>query len=167
MKETVYLSGPISGCESVSKEIFAEAEKIYEDAGFFVLNPHNLGNILMARSIAHERGLPTPADYLAYDIHIMVMHADIIVLLPGWEDSYGCCQELTAAVAKNMRIRLFMHETDLVLDRSQFCVTFEWPDIYSTSRFFKRTIEKIFRPFIIYFLNHKTKKYETNRVPIL
>ena len=80
----VYLSGPMSGLPDFNHPAFNRAEKVLEYLGALVINP--------AR---HPLGLDY-SQYMSY-AELDVLHADVIVMLPGWESSPGANQEFTWA----------------------------------------------------------------------
>lgn len=71
----IYIAGKITGVPDY-KEHFARAREKLEQQGYTVLDP------------SHLPGGLTPADYMRICL-AMVESADIICLLPGWQDSPG------------------------------------------------------------------------------
>lgn len=71
----VYLSGPIKGVENY-KDIFNRAAAALEDLGDRVLNPATL-----PQGMPHNLYMPICLE--------MIKAADIVILLPGWNNSEG------------------------------------------------------------------------------
>lgn len=89
----IYLSGPITGQDlEVTKTLFNSAQEAYEQNGHTVFNPFN-------------NGLPDNATYFEHmraDL-AMLLQSDVVVFLPGWENSRGCLVELQVASACGIR----------------------------------------------------------------
>jgi hypothetical protein len=82
----IYISGPMTGLPGLNKPAFLAAEKALKVKGYEVLNPV-------------RNALPDTApweDHMRADI-IMLMRADGVALLDGWEKSRGAKKEMTAA----------------------------------------------------------------------
>ena len=82
----IYISGPMSGLPQNNYPAFMAAEAALIAAGYEVLNP--------ARN-----GLPATAtwdEHMRVDI-IMLMGADGVALLDGWDESRGAAKEVHAA----------------------------------------------------------------------
>jgi hypothetical protein len=125
IKQTVYLSGPMSGIANMNKAAFKHAEKVLTDLGYEVVNPA-------------EFPAPTPnpgeteemvwASYLVGDLLAIQEHRPMIALLPGHENSRGSCLEAIFARSIGLDVVLF---GDLVMkDRKPY--HFPWPT--STSK---------------------------------
>lgn len=92
----VYLAGPMSGLPDHNYPAFNEGAKKLRDAGCFVLNPAELN--------------PPDVTYrqaLAVDLAWIIAHAEMIVLLPGFEKSKGCRIEVDLALTLDIPIMLF------------------------------------------------------------
>lgn len=74
-KTVVYIAGPITGVANY-REAFAQEQDRLTDAGCIALNPATL-----------PEGM-TPAQYMRICL-AMVDDADMVCLLPGWENSGG------------------------------------------------------------------------------
>lgn len=82
----IYISGPMTGLPQNNYPAFMAAEAALIAAGYEVLNP--------ARN-----GLPATAtwdEHMRVDI-IMLMGADAVALLDGWDESRGAAKEIHAA----------------------------------------------------------------------
>lgn len=82
-KRVAYIAGPITGVEDY-RERFREGKRKLKKMGFSVLNPADL-----------PEGWPEEL-YLPVCLE-MVKAADVVALLPGWEDSKGARIEFTFA----------------------------------------------------------------------
>lgn len=87
----VYISGPMTGIPEFNYPAFHAAEAAWAAAGWEVLNP--------ARN---PDGLSW-AEYMRLDI-AMVLRADMLVTLPGWEASRGAQLEWTIATALDIPV---------------------------------------------------------------
>lgn len=86
-----YLSGPMSGLPDFNKPAFNSAAEKLRGLGLEVFNPA-------------ESPLPDTAawrDHMRYDI-IQLMQSDVVVQLPGWEDSKGAVVEYEIAQVLGM-----------------------------------------------------------------
>ena len=90
----LYLSGPISS-DPMFKEKFSKAQSALSLKGYRVVNPANLYMVMDKQS--------TWEDYLAIDAELLEM-CDVLVQLPGWENSLGCQREYGIAFARCMHI---------------------------------------------------------------
>lgn len=103
MKKRVYLSGPMSGIPEKNKAEFCKAQAHYMSEGFFVINPHEIGETMyfvMTRTHGKE---PIERYYIAEDLQYLG-HCDMMVLLPGWENSKGCNIEIAFATQYDIPI---------------------------------------------------------------
>lgn len=90
----VYLSGAISNRDPQEVErLFGHAYRVFTDAGAHVINPLNNG-------LDHGA---TWQDHMRADIKMM-MGADIVVLLPGWEASRGATIEKELALSLGIAV---------------------------------------------------------------
>ena len=83
----LYVAGPMTGYPEFNYPAFRAAERELREAGFEVLCP-----------VDSEQHNPTPGKPQAWDWYMrhalrMVLDADGIALLPGWEDSRGATLE--------------------------------------------------------------------------
>lgn len=94
--DTVYLSGPISGMNGSSEPIFADAEQqIAEKYQCRVINPTFAGHY-----IGFQR---KESDYMILAA-AAVQISDVVVLLPGWEQSAGAQTEKELAEKLGKRV---------------------------------------------------------------
>jgi len=97
---TLYLSGPMTGLPAYNYPAFHAAAKHLRGLGYFVLNPAESydGDTTRRRE-----------DYMRKDIE-MLLQADMVALLPGWENSKGVAVELAVATS----LGLVIHELDIL-----------------------------------------------------
>ena len=95
MKLVVYIAGPMRGLPDLGRRNFQAAEDCLKARGFSVLNP-----AVMPEDLPAEAYMPI---CLA-----MLREADIVALLPGWENSAGA--KIEAAFAKEEHIKAFTIE---------------------------------------------------------
>lgn len=90
----VYLSGPMSGIENLNFEAFAAGRQRLRSLGFAVMCPAECSALTME----HPREF-----HMRRDLQ-MVMTADYIFVLPGWEDSKGACCEVVVGLEIGLSI---------------------------------------------------------------
>jgi nucleoside 2-deoxyribosyltransferase len=96
---TIYVAGPMTGLPEFNYPAFEAAEKALAERGHLVLNP-----------VHADKHNPTPGTSQAWDWYMrhcirMVLEADGVALLPGWETSRGATLEHTIATALDLDIR--------------------------------------------------------------
>lgn len=90
----VYLAGPMRGFPAENRAGFDEAAERLRAGGFFVTTPHELnGEGAFLLRVAVRRS----AWFIRED-------ADVVVRLPGWEDSVGTLFEIEIARAAGKRV---------------------------------------------------------------
>ena len=103
-KIIVQLILPVRGDErSVEKAKAAKA--YYEKRGFEVVDPH-----VIAAAVTDENGAENEAKTQAF-CKYQLADADLAVLLPGWENSEGCQNEIIFATAHG--IPLYFHKSNI------------------------------------------------------
>lgn len=95
----VYISGPMTGLPGYNYPAFHAAARDLKSKGYDILNP--------ADSFSGDTSRPR-ADYMRKDIE-MLLKADLVALLPGWEKSKGVAVELAVAKALGLQIRPIEH----------------------------------------------------------
>lgn len=106
----IFLSGPMTGHEHYNVTAFAEAHARLKEAGAaYVYNP-TIGYLCQKQEVA---ALKTHADYMTDCLHeltdrkkrtqgweeVIPRRYDLLVSLPGWDDSEGAVTERTVAEA--------------------------------------------------------------------
>lgn len=92
----IYISGKMSGLPNNNYPAFFKAESILNHFGHETINPASIG----------EREGWKWEDYMKKAVQMM-MDADEIVLLPGWETSRGAKKEKELAEDLNMSVHLY------------------------------------------------------------
>ncbi|MGL5224436.1 MAG: DUF4406 domain-containing protein [Aeromonas sp.] len=80
----IYIAGPMTGLPDFNRPAFFAADEVICAAGDVALNPAILPDGL------------TQAEYMAVCIEFVKM-ADVLVMLPGWQESNGAVAEYTLA----------------------------------------------------------------------
>ena len=92
----IYLSGPMTG-SSDSAAVFDHVRQELEEGGEHqVINPAGLNGVASDGVLGYE-------DYMAID-QTLLNKAQVLVLLPGWQNSPGCNRELGYAEALGLMI---------------------------------------------------------------
>lgn len=91
---TVYISGPMAGrdWDEVTKD-FEKYEKMFRTLGFAVLNPCKFHH-----RDTENRNLTLHEDFQR------LRKANLIFMMPGWEDSKGCNAEWGYACALGLKV---------------------------------------------------------------
>ncbi len=95
MKETVYISGPITGTEDYI-ERFDDAEKRFLDGGYIVLNPVRINKHMIKHGASYEEVMRKCLK--------LINRADCVCMLHGWTKSLGANREYGYALAKGKYI---------------------------------------------------------------
>lgn len=102
MRRFIYLSGPMTNDEGYMKKFINAADQLLEiDSDLIIVNP--------ATMLQYSGGLETGADYrriLEIDKQI-ISSCDAICLLPGWENSKGCREEVETAITEALDIFVY------------------------------------------------------------
>ena len=125
----VYLSGAMTGIEDHGLTMFGHARGVLRGEGYTVLCPSEAS---LAQNTVEVR---TREFHLRRDIS-MVLLADQVCVLPGWEVSKGAAIEVCLAVAIGIPVwefdtREFIHEAVLeTMDPRRFIVPVDFMDWY-------------------------------------
>lgn len=87
----IYISGPITG-DPGARWKFDQAAQIIRERGHEYINPARLADVIPDAGWAY---------YMALDLQ-MLMQADAIVQLPGWEKSPGAKREHKTALENGL-----------------------------------------------------------------
>lgn len=91
-KDTVYISGPMTGKEGSNHKKFNEVHREIEKLGFNVINPVELNQLLDEELDGYDH-----FDFLKQDVEWISKHADGIVVFDDWYNSRGATDELYIA----------------------------------------------------------------------
>ena len=94
MRRIIYLSGPMTGEGSYQRKFVEAADQLLEiDEDLIIINPATMAQI--GKDI-DKRG-PDYRRLLEMDKQL-IANSDAICLLPGWENSSGCREEIQTAI---------------------------------------------------------------------
>lgn len=101
----VYLAGKMRGLPSFGAEEFRKAARVLREHGFKVISPLEMDEEagiyvdgLTGFEDLTDQGFDIRST-LANDLQVVLLDADAVVLLPGWQDSQGAIAEYAAAQA--------------------------------------------------------------------
>src|SRR5262252_4405881 len=98
-----YLSGPMNNIEKLNFPLFDYVTIRLTTAGYNVFNPANYVRRIFGKKLPEQ---PTiRRQLLAYELNWICLHADILFLLPDWQNSPGACAEREAAMACKIPVR--------------------------------------------------------------
>lgn len=98
-KPCVYLCGPMSGLQFKNFPTFNAVARGLRTEGYPVINPADFGD----RSNDHDNPGDDWNTALKRDLAIM-LQCEVVVLLPGWENSRGACLEVHVARQIGMKV---------------------------------------------------------------
>lgn len=87
-KPTAYLAGPMSGLPNYNFDEFARLSRVLRDRGFAVVNP--------AETAGGDQSLGR-AWYFRYDFGAIMGVCDLVLAMPGWDQSEGAKAEVAVA----------------------------------------------------------------------
>ncbi len=93
--KTAYISGKITGLPDLNVPKFEAAEKLLRSYGYKVINPHTICNDIPKHAEWHE--------YMKRCVHHLPL-ADVVFLLPDWQDSTGARLESVIAHQLGMAV---------------------------------------------------------------
>lgn len=105
---TLYISGPMTGIPGCNRPLFRRVATDLRRAGYAVLNPADIGLALTPADAADQ-----PWEWWMRRALALLLDADGVALLPGWEHSRG------AAIERGLAFQLGMpcHPWDQLLNR--------------------------------------------------
>lgn len=98
---TLYLSGPMSGLPEANYPAFAAAAERLRSQGHAVVSPHELPADCPGCSDTRQEH--SWAEHMRVDLAALLT-CDVIVMLPGWQQSRGAKIEKTVAEAVGMMV---------------------------------------------------------------
>lgn len=100
--QTIYIAGPMSGIKDWNFPAFFEAERQLEELGYRVINPAHNDGATVHDALESAGPVDRPNNlwswYMRRDLP-HVMEADLLCLLPGWQNSKGASLEVHVATA--------------------------------------------------------------------
>lgn len=101
----IYLSGPMSGIKNMNYEEFNAVAKRLRTQGYEVINPAEMPmpDFSAYQPTTPEGRLSIWFAFMRQDIKVL-MDADTVALLPGWEKSKGARIEVYLAQSLNMEV---------------------------------------------------------------
>lgn len=109
-KLRVYLAGPMRGRPLFNFPAFFKAAIVLRAQGYDVVNPAEgdmAAGLNPAIPVDHIDQIPFDIEKILRNDFIEVLEADIICLLPGWEDSSGAKDEHHIALRTGRKIRFW------------------------------------------------------------
>lgn len=100
LTQRFYISGPMTGLPLKNVAAFNLAAERLTDLGYDYVNPHDLPEI------PHEGYDSGYHEMLRRDLKLL-LDCDGLVVLPGWETSYGATREISLAASLELPIFRF------------------------------------------------------------
>jgi len=111
----VYVAGPMRGIPEFNFPAFHAATAKLRAAGHTVFNPAerdnerhgediSKGNVTGDETIAAKEHGFNLREALGEDLEFICRHADVVALLPGWENSKGAIAERATALALGLEV---------------------------------------------------------------
>jgi len=91
--KVIYLSGPITSRQNGFRDAFKQYETALREQGYYVLNPAEQNTPYYLKGAESEEIWK----YFMRESLKMMLDADCILMLPGWEDSKGAQMEYNLA----------------------------------------------------------------------
>ena len=97
----IFISGPMTGYVGHNYYIFEKVEECLRTAGYECVNPAAIGKKYNPEKVDKDKSL-----YCAMENEIQEAErtCNVLLLLPGWEDSIGVRLELKTAIELKMKI---------------------------------------------------------------
>lgn len=111
----IYVAGPMRGIPEFNFPAFHAATAKLRAQGYMVFNPAerdnerhgadvSKGNLTGDETIAAKEHGFNLREALGEDLEFICRHADVVALLPGWQNSKGATAERATAVALGLEI---------------------------------------------------------------
>lgn len=105
MRRIIYLSGPMTGEGSYQRKFVDAADQLLEiDEDLIIINPATMAQTGIGKDI--NKGEPEYRRLLEMDKQL-ISTSDAICLLPGWELSEGCREEIQTAIDEALDIFVY------------------------------------------------------------
>ncbi len=107
-KQTIYIAGPMRGYPEYNFEAFHAADLYLQSLGWDTINPAqvDINNGFDPKTPQYTLIGKDLEDFIIRDIHL-VLSADAVAILPGWEKSKGVAVEI--AIAKYTNIPIYVY----------------------------------------------------------
>ena len=107
-KKIIYIAGPMRGYREYNFEAFHAADESLRNRGWDTINPAkiDIDDGFDPKTPQHELTGKDLEDFIVRDIHL-VLSADAIAVLPGWEKSRGVAVEVAIAKYSDMPIYVY------------------------------------------------------------
>ena len=100
-----YLSGPMTDVKDLNFPLFDYVTIRLSSAGYSVFNPANYTRRVLGKKPIEQLPNAIRRKLLAYELNWISLHADILYMLPDWQNSTGACAERQTAVACEIPVR--------------------------------------------------------------
>lgn len=112
-KLRLYVAGPMTGIEDYNRPAFYDTAEAFRDGGYVVFNPADNDVRLFGSHEACDEAINEDRQgalriMLGSDLEFITQEADVIAMLPGWENSKGARAEHATAVALGLEI-IYLH----------------------------------------------------------
>ena len=108
-KPKIYISGKISGMEEKARELFLDAQKTLEEAGFEAINP-------MALNHDHDKSWES---FMKEDLKAL-LDCDAVYMLPNWKKSPGAIIEYFLAIQLSMPVYYNLFDAIEIFNHTAF-----------------------------------------------
>lgn len=104
-----YIAGPMSGIPQMNIPAFDAAAWALRAKGWEIVSPAELDDPkIRAECLQSPEGKPDPThgtwgEFLSRDVKIVADQVDVVILLPGWEDSKGANLEAIVGILSNKK----------------------------------------------------------------
>lgn len=106
-----YLAGPMRtvGPPDYNKQAFKDAEQVLISLGYTVFNPSD---------VEGEFTLEDNRRAMNVELSWICKFADVVIVLPGWENSLGTAAEIATARAIGIPVIMYADATEAVVDHA-------------------------------------------------
>lgn len=104
VSKRIYLAGPMTGLPNFNFPAFMKAAEELRAQGYIVFNPAENDLLRYGQDFLEHSERFDPRKTFGDDTRWICEYADIIALLPGWENSTGVKAELALAKALHLAV---------------------------------------------------------------
>ena len=130
---SIYIAGPMTGIEEFNYPLFNLVAKTLRLWGFEVVNPAEL------QHNEDPEADVSRAEYMVLDLPYVIA-CDVLVLLPGWEQSTGSNIELLVALACGREVWELVQDDE---ESAVFVVSDARPHLWPVHRHIEDTAESV------------------------